>query len=142
VLTDQCLTQPLPVGSDSEPDCVFIRAVYPHASESAVDLAACQACNAPGEAAVPADVTLDSISTDLSTYDCLCVVAAQPAAAPCPPVGGFTGASPAAWCYAPSQPTCGGKGTSSIEFSPAASQGSVLYGACFPPGTFAVTKSG
>jgi hypothetical protein len=143
VLTDQCLPQALPVGADGEPDCVFIRAVYPHGTASAASVAACQACNAPGEAAVPSAVTLDSVSSDLATFDCLCVVAAQPAAAACPPAGGFTAASPVAWCYAPAQPSCAGKGgTASIEFSPAASQGSVLYGACFAPGTFAVTTSG
>jgi hypothetical protein len=140
VLADQCLSPPLPLGSDGQPDCVFIRATYPHGSAAPADVAACLQCNAPGEAQVPATVPLASVGTGLEAYDCLCLVEAQSTNTPCPPPGGFSSASPAAWCYAPSEPSCAGQGaTSAIEYSPAASEGSVLFGACFSPGTIAVT---
>jgi hypothetical protein len=140
VLVDQCLAPPLPLGGDGDPDCVFIRAVYPHGTAAADAVAACQACSDPGEAPVPASIPLSSMPASIDGYDCLCVVLAQPPASPCPPVGGFTSASPAAWCYAPSEPRCADAGAATaIEFSPAASVGSVLYGACFAPGTIAVS---
>lgn len=140
LLVDQCLTQALPMGSDGEPDCVFLRATLPHGTATAATVAACQACNAPGEAPLPSSVPMASVSPDLATYDCLCVVTAQPPSAQCPPAGGFTASSPAAWCYATSGTSC--NATPSIEFSPAASEGAVLYGACFAPGTFPVSQSG
>jgi hypothetical protein len=130
----------MPLGADGDPDCVFIRAVYPHGTAAADAVAACMQCNQPGEAPVPAAIPLASMTTGIDGYDCLCAVLAQPPSAPCPPPGGFSQASPAAWCYAPSEPRCGSAGASTaIEFSPAASIGSVLYGACFAPGTIPVS---
>ena len=140
LLVDQCLGNPLPLGADGEPDCVFIRAVYAHGTAAPDAVAACAACNAPGEAPVPASVPLASFTAGIDGYDCLCLVEAQPPAAPCPPAGGFVSSSPAAWCYTDHEPNCPSEGaTRAIEFSPAASLGSVLYGACFIPGTIAVT---
>jgi hypothetical protein len=140
VLTDQCLSPPLPLDGSGQPDCVFIRATLPHGTATSGDIATCQQCSAPGEAQVPASVPLASVGSGLLTYDCLCLVEAQSTATPCPPPGGFTSASPAAWCYAPAEASCASQGaTSAIEYSPAASEGSVLFGACFTPGTFAVT---
>jgi len=139
VLSDQCLTQALPLDTDGEPDCVFIRAMYPHGTASAADVAACQACGAPGEATVPSSFPLDSVSADLAGFDCLCAVEALPASAACPPSGGFAAASPAAWCYTPSQASCGP--TPAIVYSPAASLSATLYGACFAAGTFPVVEA-
>jgi len=73
-----------------------------------------QACSDPGEAPVPSSVPVAAVSSDLAGYDCLCVVAAQPWRDACPPSGGFTDSSPAAWCYAPSQPACSPKGGTAI----------------------------
>jgi hypothetical protein len=136
VLADQCLTTSVPLGADGLPDCVFIRAEYPHGTAAATDVAACQACTAPGEAPVPSSVQLASVSPDLAGFDCLCAVAALPAAAACPPAGGFTAASPAAWCYTATLASCGP--TAAIAYSPAASQLATLYGACFAAGTYPV----
>lgn len=140
LLVDQCLAPALPLGADGVPDCVFIRAAYPHGTAAADVVATCQLCNAPGEAPVPTATPLGSMAPGLAGFDCLCVVGAEPAATPCPPPGGFVATSPAVWCYAPSEPNCAGQGaTSALEFSPAASVGAVLYGACFAPGTLTVT---
>jgi hypothetical protein len=140
LLVDQCLAPPLPLGADGVPDCVFVRAMYAHGTAAPADVAACQLCNAPGEAPVPQATPLASMAPGLDAFDCLCVVGAEPAATACPPAGGFAATSPAAWCYAPSEPNCATQGaTSALEFSPAASEGAVLYGACFAPGTLTVT---
>jgi hypothetical protein len=141
ILADQCLTSPLPLDADGEPDCVFIRAVYPHGTASAAEVSACQACGAPGQAAVPSSVPLTSVSTDLAGFDCLCAVQALPAGAACPPSGGFTAASSAAWCYTAAQATCGATATAAIVYSPAASLSAALYGACFTAGTFPVVEA-
>jgi len=139
VLSDQCLAAPLPLDADGEPDCVFLRAAYPHGTASPATLAVCQACNAPGQAPVPASVPLASVSADLAGFDCVCAVAALPASATCPPSGAFTDASPAAWCYAPTLASC--ESAAGIAYSPAASQGAALYGACFAAGTFPVVET-
>jgi hypothetical protein len=138
VLADQCLEQPLPLGSDGQPDCVFLRAAYPHGTAAAATVAACQACSAPGEAPVPASVPLSSVSADLAGFDCVCAVEALAPGPACPPAGGFTASSPAAWCFTPSLASCP---AAAIAFSPAASQDATLYGACFAPGTFPVIEA-
>lgn len=142
VLSDQCLGDALPLDTDGEPDCVFIRALYPHGTATAATLASCQACSGPGEAVVPSSVPVSSVSADLAGFDCLCAVVALPSSAACPPAGGFTASSPAAWCYTASEASCASFGQlEGIVFSPAASEGAALYGACFAAGTFGVVEA-
>jgi len=142
ILHDQCSATVLPLGPDGTPDCVFVQARYPHGTASASDVAACKACSAPGLSPLPDAIAPSSINPTAPGYDCLCAVGELPPGSACPPVGGFTASSPAAWCFTSEEAQCPAGMTDAIEYSPAASENVVLFGACFAPGALPVTHQG
>ena len=95
---DECLPAAPPEPSGFEPDCLVVAARFPSGTASPSEVAACQACDAPGLSAPPAAIVesqFPSVSNKLSQYDCLCLVQAANLAR-CPET---TPQSTPSWCY-------------------------------------------
>jgi hypothetical protein len=134
----QCLPEPLPVGANGMPDCVVVRARFPHSPQATAtpdDIDACRACDEPGLSPVSPSIPLASINADLPSFDCVCVVNAS---GPCPDRGPGPPTPPQSWCYNASFSDAFGYGCStptSITFGENTARQAAVYLACFAQGT-------
>ena len=132
-LTSLCLPQSLLDASADTPDCVLVRARFAGGSGASSDVAACRACSEPGLAPLPASIPAASVSPDLATFGCVCIVAPQPDSTCLAPLP----ATPPAWCYltGPDAAKIGCPWPTAIEVASSVPIEADVFLACFPPGT-------
>lgn len=127
----RCFDAGLPVGDNGLPNCIVVIARTPPWPGTAEQVAACNACDAPGLERFVAPVPLQTIGEGLSNYGCLCAVTPPSPDAGCSPFSDDP--SKASWCYPGTAPSPFGQPC--LTFSPSLSQNGTLYVACFEPQT-------
>ncbi len=126
-LAAQCFDAGLAVGDNGLPNCIVVIARTPPWPGTAEQVAACNACDAPGLERFVAPVPLETIGEGLSNYGCLCAVTPPSPDADCSPFSDDP--SKASWCYPGTVPSPFGEPC--LTFSPGLSQSGTLYVACF-----------